>query len=172
MKYIEYYPPVLKEVYEIQLISNVLDNVLDEAKENEGGLVKEFYINTATEKGIRLWEKALKLDVTDSDLEIRRFKVLSKILGDRTSLRTKLDALIGENKYRINIDTENCHITFDLEMSVHSLKPVIVNLLEKVLPLNITFEINLAYNRHTDLTSYTHEALEKYTHKEINAEKL
>lgn len=172
MKYIEYYPPVLKEVYEIQLISKVLDNVLDEAKENEGGLVKEFYINTATEKGIRLWEKALKLDVTDSDLEIRRFKVLSKILGDRTSLRTKLDALLGENKYRINIDTENCHITFDLEMSVQSLKPVIVNLLEKVLPLNITFEINLAYNRHTDLTSYTHETLGKYTHKEINAEKL
>lgn len=172
MKYIEYYPPVLKEVYEIQLLSNVLDNALNEVRENEGGLVKEFYINTATERGIRLWEKAFKLDVTDSDLEIRRFKVLSKILGDRTSLRTKLDSLLGENKYRINIDTENCHITFDLEMSVQSLKPVIVNLLEKVLPLNITFEINLAYNRHTDLTSHTHEALRKYTHKEINAEKL
>lgn len=172
MKYIEYYPTVLKEIYEIQLLSGALDNVLDEAKEIEGSLVKEFYINTATERGIELWEKALKLDVTDSDIEIRRFKVLSKILGDKTSLRTKLDALLGEDKYRINMDAENCHVTFDLELSVHSLKPVIVNLIEKILPLNITYEINLAYNRHLDLTGYTHEQLGKYTNKEINSEKL
>lgn len=172
MKYIDYYPAVLKEVYEIQLLSDILDNILDGARKNEGSLVKEFYINTATERGIELWEKALKLDVTDSDIEIRRIKVLSKMLGDRTSLKTKLDTLLGKDKYRINMDSVKCHIAFDLELSVQSLKPVIVNLIEKVLPLNITYEINLAFNRHFDFADYKYEKLGKYTHKEVNSKKL
>ena len=34
MKYIEYYPLVLREVYEIQIISNILDKFLNEFEEN------------------------------------------------------------------------------------------------------------------------------------------
>ena len=91
---------------------------------------------------------------------------------DNTNLRTKLDTLIGKDKYRISIDPINCHVIFNLELSAQNLKNAVAELLEKVLPLNLTYEINLAYNKHADLASYQHKELNNYTHKELNAKKL
>ena len=114
----------------------------------------------------------LDIEVTDTSADVRRFKIRSKLLGDNTSLRTKLDTLIGKDKYRISIDPIKCHVIFNLELSAQNLKNAVAELLEKVLPLNLTYEINLAYNKHADLASYQHKELNNYTHKELNAKKL
>lgn len=172
MKYIEYYPLVLREIYEIQIISNILDKFLNEFEENKNNLISELYLSTATGVGLEIWENVLDIEVTDTSADVRRFKIRSKLLGDNTSLRTKLDTLIGKDKYRISIDLINCHVIFNLELSAQNLKNAVAELLEKVLPLNLTYEINLAYNKHTDLASYQHRELNNYTHKELNAKKL
>ena len=172
MKYIEYYPPVLREVYEIQIVGNILDKFLSEFEENKTNLINEFYLSTATGVGLEIWENVLGIEVTDTNADVRRFKIRSKLLGDTTSLRTKLDALIGKDKYRIFIDPIKCHVVFNLELTAQNLKSAVIELLEKVSPLNLTYEIDLAYNKHTDLTSQQHKDLHNYMHKELNAKKL
>ena len=102
MKYIEYYPLVLREVYEIQIISNILDKFLNDFEENKNNLISELYLSTATGVGLEIWENALDIEVTDTSADVRRFKIRSKLLGDNTNLRTKLDTLIGKDKYRIS----------------------------------------------------------------------
>lgn len=172
MKYLDYYPLVLREVYEIQLISRIFDKLLSDFEGNKEKLKNELYLSTATGVGLEIWERVLGLSVTDTNTEVRRFKIRSKLLGDNTSLRTKLNALLGEDKYKITVYPEECHILFSLELSAQNLKSAVVELLEKVLPVNLTYEVNLAYNKHIDLKPYTHDKLKKYTHKELNAKKL
>ena len=130
MKYIEYYPLVLRDVYEIQIISNIFDKFLNEFEENKNNLISELYLSTATGVGLEIWENVL------------------------------------------DIDPIKCHVIFNLELSAQNLKNAVAELLEKVLPLNLTYEINLAYNKHADLASYQHKELNNYTHKELNAKKL
>lgn len=172
MKYIDYYPLVLREVYEIQLISLIFDKLLLELDGNKESLKTELYLSTATGVGLEMWEKILGLSVTDNAEEVRRFKIRSKLLGDNTSLRTKLNALLGEDKYKITIYPEDCYILFSLELSAQNLKPAVIELLEKVLPMNLTYGVDLAYNKHIDLQPYTHEELNEYTYRELNAKKL
>ena len=167
MKYIDYFPLVLSEVYEIQLISRIFDKRLSDFEGNKEKLKNELYLSTAAGVGLEIWERVLGLSVTDTNVEVRRFKIRSKLLGDNTSLRTKLNALLGEDKYKITVYPEECHI-----LSAQNLKSAVVELLEKVLPVNLTYEVNLAYNKHIDLRPYTHDKLKKYTHKELNAKKL
>lgn len=172
MKYIDYFPLVLKEVYEIQLISRIFDKLLSDFERDKEKLKNELYISTATNVGLEVWERILGLSVTDEDAEVRRFKIRSKLLGDNTSLRTKLNALLGEDKYKITVYPEKCHILFSLELSVQNLKSTVVELLEKVLPVNLTYEVNLVYNKHINLQVYTHKVLNEYNHRELNAKKL
>lgn len=172
MNYIDYYPPILKDIYEIQLISSILDEFFKGLNQNCSDMLQEFFLSTATETGISIWENMLGMEVTDTDIEIRRFKVRSKLLGDNTSLRTKLNLLLGEGKYKITVYPKECYIVFNLELSVQGLKSAVIELLEKVLPVNLTYEINFAYNRHEDLKPYTHGELQAYTYKELNAKKL
>ncbi|MDO4301265.1 MAG: DUF2313 domain-containing protein [Clostridia bacterium] len=172
MKYIDYYPPVLQEVYEIKLIALIFDKFLAAVESNKEQLQNELYLGTAKGSGLEIWERILGLPVTDTDIEVRRFKIRSKLLGDSTSLRTKLNALLGEDKYKITVYPNDCHILFSLELSAQNLKSEIIELLEKVLPVNLTYEVDLAYNRHIDLKPYTYNELKKYTHKELNAKKL
>lgn len=172
MKYIDYYPLVLRDVYEIQLISRIFDKLLSDFEGNKEKLKNELYLSTATGVGLEIWERVLGLSVTDTNVEVRRFKIRSKLLGDNTSLRAKLNTLLGEGKYRISVYPEDCHIVFNLELSAQSLKAAVIELLEKVLPVNLTFEVNLSYNKHIGLQPYTHEELNKYTHKELNAKNL
>jgi hypothetical protein len=172
MKYINYYPLILREIYEIQLLSLIFDKVLADFEDNKELLKKELYLSSATGVGLEIWESVLGLTVTDQDAEVRRFKIRSKLLGDNTSLKTKLNTLLGEGKYKITVYSEKCHILFNLELSAQKLKPVVIELLEKVLPVNLTYEVDLSYNKHLDLQPYTHEALNKYTYRELNAKKL
>lgn len=172
MKYIDYYPFVLKEVYEIKLISFIMDKYLLLLESNKDSLKNELYLSTATGIGLEIWEHILGITAPDNDVEVRRFTIRSKLLGDRTSLRTKLNILLGEDNYKIAVDPIKCHITFNLELSVQSLKNAVVEMLEKVLPMNLTYEISYAYNKHSDLRAYKHQDLKEYTHKELNAKKL
>lgn len=172
MKYIDYYPLILREVHEIKLLSSIFDKYLLDLENDMADLKNEIYLSTATSVGLEIWERALGLTVNDNDVEVRRFKIRSKLLGDNTSLRTKLNALLGEDKYRITIYPEEYHILFSLELSAQKLKSAVVELLEKALPVNLTYEVDLAYNKHIDLQSYTYGNLNKYAHKELNAKKL
>lgn len=172
MEYIKYFPQILNEVYEIKLLGSIIDPILQEQGENSDKLVKEFFLSTMTDVGLEIWERVLGLSVTDTNAEVRRFKIRGKLLGDNTNLRTKLNALLGEDKYKITVYPEECHILFSIELSAQNLRPAVVELLEKVLPVNLTYEVNLAYNKHIDLRPYSHDKLKKYTHKELNAKKL
>lgn len=172
MKYIDYYPLVLREVYEIKLLSLIFDKSLLTLEDSMMNLRDELYLSTATSAGLEIWERVLGIAVTDDDVEVRRFKIRSKLLGDNTSLRTKLNALLGQDKYKIVVYPKECHILFSLELSAQKLKPVVIELLEKVLPVNLTYEVDLAYNKHIDLQPYSRTELSKYTHKELNAKKL
>lgn len=167
MSYIDYYPQILKEISEIKILCSVLEPLFYGLNLHGQNLLNEFCLSTATEIGIGIWERSLGIEVTSTDLEIRRANVRSVLLGDKTSLRTKLNVLLGVGKWKMTVYPKECYIKFALDASVWNLKSAFVELIERVVPVNMTFEIMLAYNTHNDLAAYTHRYLSGYTHAQI-----
>lgn len=143
MKYIDYYPLVLREVYEIQIISLVFDKLLIEFESNMEQLKNELFLSTASGVGLEIWERILGLSVTDTDVEVRRFKIRSKLLGDNTSLRTKLNILLGEGNFNISVNAVECELELTITtLCSDKLAVIIDDLLDRVLPANISYKIN------------------------------
>lgn len=172
MKYIEYFPQVLKEIYEIKLLAKAIDPLLQEQRHSAEDLRNQFFLSTMTEFGLAIWEKALGIEVNSQNIEVRRFNVRSKLLGNNSSLRVKLNTLLGEDKWRMTIDSQNCHAIFNLELTTKELQASVIELLENTLPMNLTYEINFAFNKHNDLKAYTHQQLQAYKHEEISSKNL
>lgn len=172
MEYIKYFPQILNEVYEIKLLGSIIDPILQEQGENSDKLVKEFFLSTMTDVGLSIWERTLGIEITNYNLEVRRFNIRSKLLGGNTSLRVKLNTLLGEDKWRMTIDSQNCHAIFNLELTTKELQTSVIELLENTLPMNLTYEINFAFNNHNDLKAYTHQQLQAYKHEEISSKNL
>lgn len=141
MKYIEYYPQVLREALEIQILSRIFDSYLGRLNEDTEALSREFYISTATEIGISIWEKALNIRPENPDIEARRLVIRSLLFKDRISLRTRLDILIGENKYSVIPNSPECYIYFYFLYELYGVKDIITDMLEKVLPLNLNYDM-------------------------------
>lgn len=141
MKYIEYYPQVLREALEIQILSSIFDLYLGRLNDDAEALSREFYISTATETGISIWENALGIIPYNTDIEARRLVIRSLLFKDRMSLRTRLDVLVGENKYSIMPNSPECYIYFYFLYELYGVKGIITDMLEKVLPLNLNYDM-------------------------------
>ncbi|MCD8090387.1 MAG: DUF2313 domain-containing protein [Clostridiales bacterium] len=151
MNYIDYYPPVLKEVYEIKIISEIMDSVLGSLAEDREALIRELYIYTAADVGLSIWENVLSIKVSDkSDLETRRVNILAALLKNTPSLIESLNALLGEGNYSAEYYPDEFLLSVTLELTVHSYLSAVKTLLEAIVPLNVSIESILlyrAYNR-------------------------
>ena len=84
MKYIDYYPPVLKEIREINIIAEAMDTELESVKTGSEKIKDECFVYTAVDAGLERWEKILSIKVTDkNDIELRRFNILSKLMQSK-----------------------------------------------------------------------------------------
>lgn len=144
MKYVDYYPPMMKELREIKVLGNALDAVLEQAKYNLDLLRSELYIDTATEIGLSMWERILNIEVLNPDVEVRRFEVRSRLFGKKMSLRDRLNILIGEENYNMTVDYMEYFVQFYFLFEFKELENIIVNMLERLLPLNLNY--NIKYN--------------------------
>lgn len=173
MEYLEYYPPVIKEIYEIQEIAKTMDFEFEKFQSAKEHIKEELFILTVNNEGLKNWEHALNIETNSNDtVDLRRFRILSKLNGDNTSLKKKLNLLLGEGNYIINIYPELCKLQVIVKLISKDYMEPVKELLEKVVPMNIELDVTLAYNTHNTLSAYTHNELSNYTHKQLIQEVL
>lgn len=144
MKYIDYYPPVLKEVYEIQKLAEAMDFNFDELKLNEEVLAKELFVLTAENTGLERLEKAFNITVTDTDVDVRRKAILAKFSNNLTLIEN-LNLILGAGNYNLLLSVNKC--TMDLDLFINSsynpkIAKVVYDMLDRILPANIAYSIN------------------------------
>lgn len=168
MKYIDYYPPVLKEIREIKIIAEAMDLQLENIKESRNLLNKEFFVFTAENKGLEKWEKILNISVKDkSDIELRRFNILAKLMKSKSYLIDILNNLIGEEGYTLRFYENEIRLEVVLSLNRMDFINAVSELLEDFVPVNVELDIYIAYNIHNVLKRHTHNELSKFTHSEL-----
>lgn len=169
------YPDAVINIREIKacvdagdIAGEILEKYLEEADQN-------IAIKTAAESGIRRREKILGIQPLDTtSLEERKVEVLlrwwSSPVYTETTLRQKLDAVLGSGNYILNIDIDQKLVFCAVEITRKYMVKSVEDLFEQMIPLDYVLSITLRYNQYKKYKPYTYEQLKEKTYYQLRNE--
>ena len=172
---IDYLPGVLKEIRELQTITDTEQFEIQEFWDSVDAAMNDQYINTATEYGISRWEKIMKISpkATDS-LNDRRFRILARLNAQLpytfTKLKQQLASLCGSTGYSMTLQNDEYTLIVKVELTAKNNFADVDKLLKAVCPANMIIDLTLMYNQHSTLSQFTHAQLSHYTHDQLRNE--
>lgn len=172
---IDYLPPFMQEYHEMKKIMEVEQPEIDGLWEDCANALDDQFVLSATENGVRRWEKVIGITPKDTDtLDERKFRILSKMNQELpytiTKLKESLDVLCGKGNFSINLQTANYHIEVKLALTNKNNYSDVVDLLSKMIPANLTQWVQIMYNDHNVVSQFTHNGLTSYTHEQLRNE--
>lgn len=174
---LEYIPPVYSDIQEFKQLSKAYNIECERLAEYLKSIHDNYFIDTLNEYGCSRWEEILNLKANASyPIEDRRFAIKVKRLGQRpysySKLVEMLTSLVGADGFKLNLDTSRNHLKCMIALGEKRQIGAVKDLLEKIVPLNISLEVDLLYNTHADLEKFTHADMESYTHTDLREEEL
>lgn len=174
-KLINYLPPFMQEYREMATIMETEQFEIDRLwLEAENALADQFLME-ATVNGVKRWESMLGISPKDTDtLDERRFRILTKLNQELPYTLRKLEQVLinlcGVGGYFIEVNANEHHILVKLGVGNHNNYSEVENLLIKMIPANMTHQIELMYNTHIILGQFTHTQLSAYNHYHLRNE--
>lgn len=170
-----YLPDFLKEYKEITETFKTEDLELKSIWESADKIIKNRFISTMDESGIKRLEKMLNIQSFASDtLEERRFRILSLWNADTPltirKLRHRLDILCGADGYTLVWDST--HIVVRISLKSKKMFNEVKRLLESFVPAALLIELDLLYNQHLMFRKLRHRNLKQYTQLQVRSEVL
>lgn len=174
---INYLPPVMQEVKEIQELYEGITPELKLLYMESGRALDESFVLSAEGYGLTRMENILGVTpYPDDTVEDRRLRILTKLNGDTPytfeSLYNKLKVLCGENNvymaYAKDIYTLDVQISLIAKRQFETVRKMLL----EIVPCNIALRCLLMYNTHNTLNAYTHGQLTVYTHRQVTEEVL
>ena len=181
MSLLELLPEFIQEIKEMKVIMSVEDNFLTAGGDNLDlavkNVFKDQFINTATEKGVKRYEDMLRITArATEEFDVRRFRLFvrfnEKLPYTVPKLKEQLTALCGDSGYSIMLDAVNFNLVVKIALKSKGMADEVGAMLERMVPLNMTIDLDLMYNQHLTVGKYTHGFLSKYTQKGIRDEVL
>ncbi len=172
-----YLPDVLKDTKEMQAIMAAEMPEIQALWQACEDVLNDQFIVEATENGVARREKMLGISPFATDtLDDRKFRILSRyneqLPYTRQSLRQRLATLCGEDGYSIEFLTKDFTVKVKVELTVKKQEAAVGEMLERVLPYNMAFTVELLYNQWQMLEDSTWEAFASKTWNEIREEVL
>lgn len=128
-------PPILNEIYDIDIILKVIGDELDNLNSNIEDLEKQLFPQTCT-WGIDLWEEFLGINNKDKTLEARRALVIAKLTGSNVLNKKRFreivrnytkdnlaDILYYYDKYTFAVKSYVDYNTIGLNELIEEIKP-------------------------------------------------
>ena len=173
----DYLPDVLKNVTEMRAIMKAETPIVQAIWNACEDCMNDQFISEATENGIARREKMLNITPYATDtLEDRRFRLLSRYNENtpytRKSLANMLETLCGKNKYKLTILTSEFTVKVKVALTVKKQADSVSELLERILPYNMAFSVELLYNTWQKLKPYTWADVHRFAWKELKEEVL
>lgn len=172
-----YLPDPLTDVREMRAIMEAETPTVRAIWQACEDCMNDQFITEATENGIARREEMLHITPQATDtLEDRRLRVLSRynenIPYTRRSLAGILESLCGPNGYELHITTATFTVVAKVALAAKKQETIIAETLERILPYNMVFSVELLYNTWAKVRGYTWGALAPLTWKEIKEEVL
>ena len=142
-----YLPKVLQDIEEFKVINSNLDIELNNIDKFVKAVQSETVVRTASEYGIRRWEKTLGITPTDNEsLDFRRFRI-NNILTNKLPytlrwLQNKLTEIVGSaSGWTLNMNYQDYTITIILSGLDTNLMLEVQKQLRNAIPANMGLEI-------------------------------
>ena len=176
-KLIDYLPPFMQEYSEIQHIMDSEQPEVDFLWNEFENVLNNQFIQDATQYGVKRWESMLKIASKGTDtLEERKFRILSRLNQELpytlTKLKEALVTLCGVGNFSIDLQAAKYHIEIKLALDNKNNYAEILDLLEQMIPANLTQNVQIMYNSNNTFKQFTHDQLTVYTHKQLREEVL
>lgn len=177
VNYIEQLPPVLHDIVEIKAIVGAEEKLLESIWQATYQSIDNNFVNTADHNGLKRFEKILNLKVPETDdLDTRRLRILARLQEQAPYtwkvLKNILNSLLGENNYVLERNVSNKVLTVKLELTIKRQFDILVETLERIVPVDMILDITLRYNMHNILSKYTHQQLSIFTHQQLREDVL
>lgn len=147
MKLIEYMPLFLQDIREFQEIFKVEDKEIEKLKEQINNVMEEVIVTTAKGYGLDRYEKIYNIQNDTTDVETRRFNILSKINNrlpySKNWLINKLNNTVGEENYTLDIEHDNYSIKIGAIALFKDIAILLNKDLREQLPANLIITVNL-----------------------------
>jgi predicted nucleotidyltransferase len=165
------------EIKDFEVIANIEDKELFLLNESIIDLLNDEFIETATEKGIAKRENFFKIQpFADDTLESRKFRLNAKwnsrLPYTHKQLIERLNSLVGENGYTLSIQYLEYTLVLKINLGQKRMLQEAKNMIRNIAPCNLAVSVELQYNRHIDLSKFTHQQLSQKTHLELREEVL
>ena len=174
-KLIDYLPPFIQKFLQIQRIMSAEQPEVDALWNACEDVLNESFIMYANESGIKRWEGIVGITPKDTDtLDERRFRILTKINQElpytMVKLQEVLTTICGAGNFSINLQPDKYHIEIKLALTNKNNYGEVVNVLEKMIPANMTQWVQIMYNSHNAFKQFTHTEMTAYTHEQLRNE--
>lgn len=174
-KLINYLPHFMQAYHEMQTIMETEQVEINRLWVEVENAMADQSILEATENGVKRWESMLGISPKDTDtLDERKFRILAKLNQELPYTLPKLEQaltnLCGIGNYSIKVNSADYHVEVTLALSNRNDHEEVVNILEKMVPANMTQTVQLMYNRHDILSKFTYAEMTAYTHEQLRSE--
>ncbi|HEX2927702.1 MAG TPA: putative phage tail protein [Ruminiclostridium sp.] len=138
-------------------------------------VLKDQFVNDATENGVKRWESILKITPKGTDsLEVRKFRILTR-LNEKLPytyrlLELQLSTLCGKSGYFLELRNNEYKLKVRVALTAKGMLAEVENLLKRIVPANMEIDLSLLYNQNLALNGLTHAKLSKFTHEQLRSE--
>lgn len=172
---IDYLPPYAQEYMETKAIMQAEQPEIDALWSSIETAFADQYILDATEYGVSRWESMLGISPKNTEtLDERKFRILTRMNQELpytlSKLKEMLTVLCGADGFSINLNAAQYHIEVKLAVDNESNYSEVENILNKMIPANMTQYIKVMYNSNALLMQFTHGQLSVYTHEQLRKE--
>ena len=172
---IDYLPQYMQDYMEIANIMGTEQPEIDKLWGSIEAAFSDQFIMDASAYGVARWESMLKISPKDTDtLDERKFRILSRLNQElpytMNRLKEVLTNLCGADGFTIELYENQYHIEIKLAVGNGNNYGEVQNLLNKMIPANMTQYIQVMYNTHFALKNLTHRYLSAFTHDQVRNE--
>jgi hypothetical protein len=175
---LEYLPAIIRNIREYVAL-------LDFAEQPEfeilwgsvDGAFDDQYIESATDNGVKRWEKILGLYPKSTDsLYDRKQAVIARLNENlpysERNLRSMLDMTCGTDGYILRVDGLNYYLYLGIMVKAKSSFESAKALITQVIPANLTLDFEQRSNTYQEVSAFTHQYLSYRTHDQTRNEVL
>lgn len=171
----KYYPEFLAEYEELKALGQAIEFELDEFHKQIESVHHNLMASTADEDGLKRFEKIYGLYPTDdATIEDRRLAILAKMTAKmpytKRALATLLDSLVGEDGYTLRIETAEYMVYVAVELKRMNQINAISDLLRKVIPANMGYDLQIRYNQYYMLEPFAYSKTSSYTYEQLRSD--
>ena len=168
---LDYLPDVIKEIKEFDAIATAENPEINNLWQNHQKVFDNQFISTLDADGCTRWEKMLNITPKGTaTVEDRRLAISARINASLPYTYRQLENFlrnICDDDYTMTLDNANYTLTVLLNLSRQNQFDAVSNLLTRVMPANIVFEVGLKYNQYKSIKPYQYSLLIHYTCYEI-----